>query len=269
MRLLLFISLSLTFFAALVHAKNVDSGRVINGHDVPEGKYPFMVSIQQVKTPCDFTNELGFHFCGGSVINDNTILTAAHCADGQNPAKLSVLVGLNHLDRLASCYKVAKILVHPQWKQDFGNTPDVALLKLEKPIDFKNQTKKVRRICLPRPEDEVVGDQCIIMGWGVTQNGAVRHLQELTVKVSKTGDFNWDHNPDLHYKMVFKESGGQACFGDSGGPMVCPIKGDKGSLAQFGICSFGHDGDQGKCTGMAVYANTARYIDWVKKMAED
>lgn len=54
-----------------------------------------------------------------------------------------------------------------------------------------------------------------------------------------------------------------------GGPMVCPIKGDKGSLAQFGICSFGHDGDQGKCTGMAVYANTARYIDWVKKMAED
>lgn len=71
----LIITIIVTFLAH-VYAKNgsSDSGRVVNGQDVPEGKYPFIVSLQSIKKPCE-TKTADSHFCGGSVINDNTILT--------------------------------------------------------------------------------------------------------------------------------------------------------------------------------------------------
>lgn len=69
--------LSIPFsLSTLVHASaplGNDSGRVIHGQDVPEGKYPFIVSLRYSPySPCEY---LRHHFCGGSVINDNTILT--------------------------------------------------------------------------------------------------------------------------------------------------------------------------------------------------
>lgn len=68
-----FLSIILSLLA-LVYANALDSGRIINGHDVSEGKYPFIVSLQYGDNPCNPIKAKG-HFCAGSVINDNTILT--------------------------------------------------------------------------------------------------------------------------------------------------------------------------------------------------
>lgn len=57
-----------------LNASHADSGRIINGQDVPDGRYPMMVSLQYMKSPCDYSN--GYEpFCGGTIVNDNTILT--------------------------------------------------------------------------------------------------------------------------------------------------------------------------------------------------
>ncbi len=64
---------------------------IINGHEVPEGKYPFIVSLQSGDRPCGDTQP-GYHFCAGTIINDNTILTAAHCLKDEDTSKLAVVV---------------------------------------------------------------------------------------------------------------------------------------------------------------------------------
>ncbi len=125
-----------------------DSGRIINGHDVPEGKYPFVVSLQESSSPC---HSKGEHFCGGSVINDNTILTAAHCLLKMDVKKVSVLVGVHHLDDhgSGSCYRAAKLVPHPEFVSgDSGDTPDIGVVKLEKAIVFEKHNKKVLFVVL-------------------------------------------------------------------------------------------------------------------------
>lgn len=73
--MLYFLTITLTL-STLVHAISVNrkSGRIMNSHEAPEGKYPFMASLSHMEVACDFKKTWG-HECSGTVINDNTILT--------------------------------------------------------------------------------------------------------------------------------------------------------------------------------------------------
>ena len=108
------------------------TGRIIGGEPAPIGAYPWIVSIGA----SSFPQSVG-HFCGGAVLADRWIVTAAHCVDGATqPAMISVKSGSNYLDGEATRSMVTQILVHPSWdRSTFEN--DIALLKLEDPLtDF-------------------------------------------------------------------------------------------------------------------------------------
>lgn len=54
------------------------------------------------------------------------------------------------------------------------------------------------------------------MGWGGSENGEEKHLQELGVTARRTNEWNDKKDKEMHYKITFEESGGGACYGDSG-----------------------------------------------------
>ena len=125
-----------------------DDGRIMNGQIVPDGKYPFIASLQVSPEPCAGTSP-GAHFCGAAVINDNTVLTAAHCLTAMNLTETSVLVGVYSMDASNlddyHCYQADKLVVHPQYTAEhFSGTPDIGVVKLKRAIEFEKTNKQVK-----------------------------------------------------------------------------------------------------------------------------
>lgn len=95
----------------------------------------------------------GRHFCGGALINDKYIITAAHClARRVDKVKHTrIILGLNNLSNISSSsphlLPVSKIIIHEDYDdEDHRAYNDIALIRLENPISF---TKDIQPICLP------------------------------------------------------------------------------------------------------------------------
>jgi secreted trypsin-like serine protease len=72
-----FLTFIILFSRAEFHAQN----KIVGGDAAVEGQFPYQVS---------FRYQSGFHFCGGAIYNERTIITASHCCDGQDPSNLKV-----------------------------------------------------------------------------------------------------------------------------------------------------------------------------------
>ena len=76
-----------------------------------EGQFPYQVS---------FRYNSGFHFCGGAIFNENTIITASHCCEGQNPDEVKIVAG--ELEKSVDSgneqeVMVSAILMHPDYSK--------------------------------------------------------------------------------------------------------------------------------------------------------
>ncbi|XP_051720176.1 chymotrypsin-like protease CTRL-1 isoform X1 [Ctenopharyngodon idella] len=207
---------------------------IINGHDViSDGRgalpWPWQVSIQ---------TSTGQHFCGGSLINSNWVLTAAHCLV---KAKVhNVVLGQN--DRGSSTEPIqfrgiAKAITHPDYNKQTNFNNDVTLLKLSSPVQM---TPRVSPICLPSSSDKTLpGTVCVTTGWGrtaITWNPRI--LQEANKPiVSQTQCKQVFGQTKITDAMICAgASGSSSCQGDSGGPLVCQTS---GVWYQVGIVSWG------------------------------
>ncbi|XP_044761409.1 chymotrypsin-2-like [Coccinella septempunctata] len=192
--------------------------RIVGGQDARDSAYPYQVSVQ----------ELQQHICGGSIIGDRWILTAAHCTVGKPASRMSVVAGTNTLDGSGSRYQVQRIIQHPSY-ETLAN--DIALLRLSRPISFNS---KIRRINLPR-SDTPGGKQLTITGWGKTSYpGQVsRTLKTLNVTSLSNSECRKSFSQIVSTNLCTRgDTGRGVCEGDSGGPLV------DGS-SQVGIVSFG------------------------------
>jgi len=156
----------------------VGSGRILFGTEVRPGAYPFQVGVIRDESS----------LCGGSLIRDNWVLTAAHCVkvyDGSKyvnaaPGSFDVYVGSNQLvkgDRI----KVVEVYSHPDYIPAFTDN-DVALLKLAR----NPQGVRYEKIAIVTPQDEAAlstaGTRMRIIGWGKTEEGKVQqNLREASV----------------------------------------------------------------------------------------
>uniref|UniRef100_A0A663MS93 Hyaluronan binding protein 2 n=1 Tax=Athene cunicularia TaxID=194338 RepID=A0A663MS93_ATHCN len=237
--------------------------RIYGGAKTTAGKHPWMASLQTK------TSKPSRHFCGGVLIKECWVLTAAHCI-GEPAEYLQVALGKQDLkkkEHQEQIFDVEKIIVHYKYRER-NDVPynDIALLKL-KPVDghCAVETKYVKTVCLPDfffP----VGTDCFISGWGTTETDeGSRQLLDANVKLISQRKCNapraYDHILDesMFCAGNLQRPVADSCQGDSGGPLTCV---ENGSYYVYGLVSWGR-----KCglkTKPGVYTQVTTFLSWIK-----
>lgn len=225
---------------------------VVNGTATDIAETPWQVSLQ---------DEYG-HFCGGSIIAPNKIVTAAHCIEGIDASEMTVRAGVtNHDDSSGQDVGVSQAVPHPRYEQD-GNG-DIAVLVLDQPLEFGPTTQA---IALAEPDDLAAAATATTGGWGATsENDEGGSEGLLTAEVPVVSDDacgialgNEDAAHDGETEACAGGTGPDSCYGDSGGPLVIGSESDDPKLA--GVVSWGVE-----CGGTApgVYAEVPAFTDWI------
>jgi len=245
------------------------SNRIINGKTAPS-PIPWQVHLRQGSP----TGSFGY-FCGGTIIDAKTILTAAHCFHGMNlkGTDFFVTAGIVHVDGAGQSAFVEKITLHESY-DNVNVDNDVAILKLKTPLTFTNN---VQRACLPEASYVPTG-KAVASGWGLVAeypNKQPENLQWVT-KPLITNDkcaqapFLWAPG-QITANMICAgdaDGGESTCKGDSGGPLVVPKSSTDDTAVVIGATSFGPGDGCGKPGLPAVYAYVTRYLNWIKPQME-
>jgi len=242
-----------SLFASLLISSSVFADKqttIVGGEDAKENHYPFMVSLQQKSN--------NFHFCGGSLLNETTVITAAHCTVNANPGSLQVALGKHSLsteEDTQQIIDVKSIVVHPDFSY-YTLVNDVSIIHLAEPAVLN---KYVQPINLPEKDASPEGYTKII-GWGTLKSGGQTPdiLQKAKVKVVDFEEcaeaYGSSSNSVREGMMCAAAPGKDSCQGDSGGPLF------KGRTL-LGLTSWGYGCAQEKYPG--VYTNVSSFVDFI------
>ena len=205
------------------------SKRILEGKETRAIKYPWMALLWPLKV-CRSA-------CGGTLLNNQWVLSAAHCHDDiLNPAQLQgqLQVQLGQHDLLEDSTKVLiipakKIILHPNydnnWMRERVANYDFSLVKLSTKVDF-SITPHVRPICLPSSAQISISRRAVVAGWGlISKKDCASKLREAWVPTytnEKCKEFHNFHERVISPQMLCAggKRGPDACVGDSGKGMV-------------------------------------------------
>ncbi|XP_050358790.1 serine protease filzig [Nymphalis io] len=244
------------------------SGRIVGGKDAKFGEWPWQVLVRE-------STWMGLvikNKCGGVLISNRFVTTAAHCQPGFL-ASLIAVFGENDLSKDAEprrpiAKNVRRVIVHRQYDAaTFEN--DLALLELDSPVQFDAH---IVPICMPQDDTDFTGRVGTVTGWGrLTYNGIVPSiLQEVQVPVIDNSACQEMFHAAGHAKKILNSficagyANGQrdSCEGDSGGPLV--LQRDDGKWQLVGTVSHGI-----KCAAPylpGVYMRTTYYKPWLRSL---
>ncbi|XP_012528116.1 chymotrypsin-2-like [Monomorium pharaonis] len=242
LKILCFLSL-----LAFCHARVLPT--IVNGNDAKPGEIPYQVSLQR--------KYYSIHFCGGSILNDYYVITAAHCVDGRNAKDIKVVAGTINLTQPKSEHNVVRIIIHEEYNAKNSWINDIALLKTDRSFE------KFERVLLP-PKGYVVkpNDIAVMSGWGRLWEGGPTtvKLQRVNILIADQIYCKYIYNNigyNVHPTQVCAydpsiEKG--SCQGDSGGPLTVDGK-------LVGLVSWAEG-----CSGISyptVCTRVASYLDWI------
>ena len=151
----------LAFAFKLVHSCGINSARIINGEVAPDNYWPWIVSLQMYT---DQNRTSRYHFCAGSLITSQYILTAAHCFDNpKNYSSIVVKIGSNYVSELnESLYEISQVYNNAFDSKKIIN--DISIVKLKENVTLSD---KVSTICLPNGKDVnlIIDQDVYVAGW--------------------------------------------------------------------------------------------------------
>ncbi|XP_007522363.1 serine protease 1 [Erinaceus europaeus] len=222
-----------------------DDDKIVGGYTCQKNSVPYQVSLNS-----------GYHFCGGSLINDQWVVSAAHCYK----SRIQVRLGEHNIDVIEGSEQFinsAKVIRHPKYSASTIDN-DIMLIKLNTPATL---SARVSAISLPR-SCAAAGTQCLISGWGNTMSNGYNYpelLQCLNAPILSDSVCRNAYPGEITNNMIclgYLEGGKDSCQGDSGGPVVC-----NGELQ--GIVSWGYGcALKGK---PGVYTKVCNYVSWIQQ----
>ncbi|XP_049299573.1 brachyurin-like [Anopheles funestus] len=251
-----------------IYRHAIPSHRIVNGQEATPGQFPYQIALLS-----NFPTGTGL--CGGSVLTNNYILTAAHCViSGATTLALggTAIIGAHNRNVVEPTqqridFTTAGIVAHP------GYTPtnirnDVAVVRLNSPITFTDRIQPAR---LPGRSDtrQFGGFTGTVSGFGRTSDAsqatsAVVMFTSNPVMTNADCIASWNSVLIEPQNVCLSAEGGRSsCNGDSGGPLAVQ---DGGSL-QIGIVSFGSAA--GCAVGMpSVYARVSFFLDFIESNSD-
>ncbi|KAM9435291.1 trypsin-2-like [Clarias gariepinus] len=222
----------------------LDDDKIVGGKECTSHSQPWQVSLN-----------VGYHFCGGSLINQNWVVSAAHCYK----SRLEVRLGEHHIqinEGTEQFISSAKVIRHPNY-DSWNIDNDIMLIKLNQPASLNGY---VQPVALPR-SCPPAGTKCTVSGWGNTMSSTAdsNKLQCLEVPILSERDCNNSYPgmiTDAMFCAGYLEGGKDSCQGDSGGPVVC-------NNELQGIVSWGYGCAEKNRPG--VYAKVCIFTDWISE----
>uniref|UniRef100_A0A8D2QU63 Transmembrane serine protease 13 n=1 Tax=Zosterops lateralis melanops TaxID=1220523 RepID=A0A8D2QU63_ZOSLA len=232
------------------------SGRIIGGKETSVNKWPWQVSVQYGP----------IHICGGTIIDAQWVLTAAHCFF-MNSMKIlddwKVYGGVSDLKQPMEGIAVSQVIINSNYSDDHDDY-DIALMKLSRPLTNETCEKHPLPPSLRRGRGR----------WGMTRpllphsssclaDNTSPKLREAEVKLIDYKICNSDkvYEGYLTPRMMcagYLQGGKDACQGDSGGPLVCE---DDGRWYVAGVTSWGTGCGQKNKPG--VYTRVTKLLSWI------
>jgi len=233
------------------------SGRIVGGYEAEPHSYPWMAAL--------FVD--GAWFCGGTLISDEWVLTAAHCA--KDASEMVVMLGAHNVREESEEGRIelttTDFFTHPNYNT-FTLHNDLALVHLPVKVEF---TDTIRPVCLPTYSD--VGDAmdhlpAVASGWGKPTDSASSISPELRWVDTDTITniicaLEFPANVNKNIICISGRNGKSTCNGDSGGPLH--LVDDAGVHKQIGITSFG-SGLGCELGFHAAFTRPASYLEWIE-----
>lgn len=239
------------------HADVKFGQKIVGGVPAEKGELPFQVSLQ---------SSSGGHFCGGSLIKQNWVLTAAHCVQGSSTMKIRV--GVHDQKDLAGVetFTAKRIIAHPQFNRSTLDY-DYALIQLSGDSTY-------RTIDLNRTEIDISAAPYNVMtsGWGTTSEGSyalpnILNKVEVPLVTTEACNASDVYGGDITDRMIcagLPEGGKDSCQGDSGGPLF--VKQTSGDFSLIGVVSWGEGCARPNKYG--VYSKVNVMTAWIDSMTQ-
>jgi len=242
---------------------------IVGGEEITPNSRPYLV---QIGSSGSSTNQRTF--CGGSILNSEWILTAAHCFEGrtsESRLRSFRVTAAEHNIKVTETVQqrrgISQAIIHPNYDSSTLNN-DVALLKLDSPLTITAEAAPI-----PLNTDDacpLAGATCSVAGWGTLSSGGstpdAAQAVNVTVKTNAQCDSDYPRE-DITEGMICAgdpEGGKDSCQGDSGGPFVCTCG---GVTKQVGVVSWGYGCALRQYPG--VYARVSKYVDWIRTNVPD
>nr|ABZ04010.1 serine protease 2 [Costelytra zealandica] len=255
MKMLKFIVLSL-FVAYAVGAPQKRAalprldGRIVGGESIDITDAAYQISLLY----------FGSHYCGGSIIAEQWVVTAAHCTDGVGASSFGVRSGSSIRNAGGTVSGLSGLYQHPNYDADSADS-DISVLQLSAPLTLSDSAAI---IALPTLNQAIpVGADSFVTGWGRLSEGGIAptQLQGVTVPTVSLAACRAAYGAAVTDRMMcagLPEGGRDACQGDSGGPLVI-------DSVLIGLTSWGYGCARPGFPG--VYANVPALRDYIATIA--
>ncbi|ENN81152.1 hypothetical protein YQE_02518, partial [Dendroctonus ponderosae] len=237
-----------------------DQGKIVGGHNADLNEWPWIAAL--------FNS--GRQFCGGSLIDNIHILSAAHCVahmSSWDVARVTVRLGDYNIKTNSEVKHVEKRVKRVVRHRGFDSRTlynDIAILTLDSPVDFSSV---IRPVCLPSAgARDWAGSTGTVIGWGSIRESGPQPavLQEVNIPIWSNNDCRQKYGHAapggiVDHMLCAGQANRDSCSGDSGGPLMV----NSGKWTQVGIVSWGIGCGKGQYPG--VYTRVEKFLPWITK----